>query len=178
MPKTATQRMADTRARRRGEAPEVPHCPSCGKKMKATGKGRAKEMSGLCYTCWSKTPDGITYQSAQRALRRTRKKAPSPFRYFGAIPGQEAWPEGPFNRMRLAVSSCYPGKGKPRGSIWVVWSDDVVTKHDNVRQADVGKVTRETGTVVYRDDLTAIARDFPALKERSRHHGHSDIYLV
>lgn len=171
---TAAERMARTRARRRGEL-ETYSCHSCGKMLKPSGTGRAM-AEGLCFACWAGTPDGKKFLADQRQLRRTRNEAPKPYRYFGAPPGEEM-PEGPFNRMRLAVSSAYIGKGKPRGKVWIVWTDDVVTEHMNVRQADVGTITRDDGEEVDRSDLAVLARELPALTERTRHHGKGDVYL-
>lgn len=169
--------MARTRARRRGDLPEAPKCSVCGKSIKDSGSGRSLE-AGLCYQHWLASDEGKTYTAEARRLRRQKKDGPQPFRYFGAPPGEEAWPEGPFNRLRLAVSSAYIGKGKPRGLIWIVWSDDVVTEHHNVKQSDVGSITRDDGVEVDRSDLTEIAKVQPALTERVRHYGHADIYLV
>lgn len=169
--------MARTRARRRGEIEPQATCSVCGKPIKDSGSGRAL-AAGLCYQHWLESPDGKAFSAESRRLRREQKTGPTPFRYFGAPPGEEAWPEGPFNRMRLAISSSYTGKGKPRGKVWIVWSDDMVTEHNHVKQADVGSITREDGVEVDRSDLTELARNTPALTARVRHYGHSDTYLV
>ena len=177
MAKTAAERMAESRARAKGEAPALPKCRICGKPIKDSGTGRAM-AAGLCCMHWSTSPEGKAYLAEARRLKRNSQKGPTPFRYYGALPGEDAFPEGPFNRMRLAVSSSYAGKGKPRGKIWIVWSDDVVTEHTEVRQTDVGSITRDDGVEVDRSDLAAMARNTPALTERVRHYGHGDIYLV
>jgi len=177
MPLTPAERMARTRARRRGEVAPQPTCSVCGKPIKDSGNGRAF-ASGLCHRHWLESDAGKAFVADQRRLRREAKTGPKPFRYFGAPPGEEAWPEGPFNRLRLAVSSSYIGKGKPRGKVWIVWSDDVVTEHEGVTQAHVGVITRDDGIAVDRSDLAAQARQVDALTERVRHYGHADIYLV
>ena len=174
---TAAERMARTRARRRGEEPPATKCSVCGKDIKNSGNGKAFR-AGLCYEHWKDTEEGIQYSRDQRRLKRERLKGPIPFRYFGAQPNQENLPEGPFNRMRLAISSTYVGKGKPRGKLWIVWSDDVVTEHDDVTQKLVGTIDRNSGVVVDRSDLALIARTEDALTERIRHYGHSEIYLL
>lgn len=177
MPKSARERMAESRARKRGLLPELPRCKVCGKPIKQTGKGRGL-AAGLCFKHWQESEEGRQFLADSRKLRREAKNGPSPFRYFGAPPGEEGWPEGPFNRLRLAVSSCYVGKGKPRGKVWIVWSDDVVTEHTDVKQADVGSITRDDGVMVDRSDLAQLARSVDPLTERVRHYGHSDVYLV
>ena len=177
MPLTPAERMARTRARRRGELEPLPKCKVCGKEIKDSSTGRAF-AAGLCYEHWLQSDEGKAFSAESRQLRRQKKSGPTPYRYFGAPPGEEGWPEGPFNRLRLAVSSAYMGKGKPRGQVWIVWSDDVVTLHQEVRQADVGTITREDGVEVDRSDLAELARTVPALQERVRHYGHSDVYLV
>lgn len=177
MPLTAAERMARSRARSRGELPPQPTCKVCGKPIKDSGNSRAFN-AGLCYQHWKETEDGKAFLLEQRRLRKEKQSGPRPFRYFGAPPGEEAWPEGPFNRMRLAISSTYVGKGKPRGKLWIVWSDDVVTEHLEVKQSDVGTITREDGSEVDRSDLTQLAKTTEALTERVRHHGHGDVYLV
>ena len=169
--------MAESRARKRGEIPDLPRCRLCGKLIKDSGTGRAL-AAGLCFKHWQESEEGKTYAAEARKLRRQKQTGPKPFRYFGSLPDEDAWPEGPFNRMRLAISSSYAGKGKQRGKIWIVWTDDVVTEHVEVRQADVGAITREDGVEVDRSDLTAMAKNTPALTERIRHYGHSDVYLV
>lgn len=177
MAKTAAERMAESRARKKGLLPGVPACTVCGKALKDSGKGRAYE-SQMCFKHWSESDEGKKYLNDARKLRRDANSGPIPFRYFGCLPGEEAYPEGPFNRMRLGVSSTYGGKGKPRGTMFIVWSDDVVTAHYSVRQADVGAVTREEGEEVDRSDLAQMAREYPALTERIRRYGHGDVYLV
>lgn len=169
--------MARSRARKRGELEALQACSVCGKQIKDSGTGRAL-AAGLCYEHWAASDEGKAYAAEARKLRRLSKDGPAPFRYFGSPPGEEAWPEGPFNRLRLAVSSAYTGKGKPRGLVWIVWTDDVVTVHHDVKQADVGSVTREDGAEVDRSDLAQLARNTEALTERVRHFGHSDTYLV
>lgn len=169
--------MAKSRARRRGELDDIRHCSVCGKKLKPTKIGAAYEQS-LCFEHWALTDEGKEYLKSKRAARKGQKKDPQLFRYFGCLPGEEGWPEGPFNRMRLAVSSTYEGKNKPRGTLFIVWSDDVVTAHQGVRQSDVGSVQRETGEIVDRSDLARMARDMEPLTERVRHYGHTDVYLV
>lgn len=177
VPKTAAERMAESRARKKGLLPELPTCSVCGKPLKDSGKGRAFE-AGLCFKHWAESDEGKKYLNDARKLRREQEAGPTPFRYFGCFPGEEALPEGPFNRMRLGVSSTYPGKGKKRGTLFIVWSDDVVTAHYNVRQADVGSVIREDGEEVDRSDLAQMAKDFPALTERITRYGHGDVFLV
>lgn len=177
MAKTAAERMADSRARQRGEKPALAVCKVCGKPLKATGAGRAAEM-GLCHEHWKETPEGKAFLKSQRQLRRAKRDGPRPWRYFGALPDGDAYPEGPFNRLRLAVSSSYAGKGKERGKVWIVWTDDVVTCHEGIRQVDVGKVERNSADEVERSDLVLMARNTEALTERVRHYGHGDVYLV
>ena len=174
---TAAERMAKSRARRRGELEPLRACKVCGKQLKPTSIGKAYEET-LCFIHWSETDQGKEYLKQKRSQRRTQSQAPQPFRYFGCLPGEEAWPEGPFNRMRLAVSSCYAGKNKPRGLLFIVWTDDVVTVHHDVKQADVGSINRADGEEVERSDLAQMARTMDALTERLRHYGHSDVYLV
>lgn len=174
---TAAQRMARTRARRKGELEAQPTCSVCGKAIKDSGNGRAF-AAGLCFQHWQESDEGKKYAAEARKVRREKMTGPTPFRYFGAPPGEEAWPEGPFNRIRLAISSSYMGKGKPRGKIWIVWSDDAVTVHVDVRQCDVGTITRDDGVEVDRSDLAELAKSIPALTDRVRHYGHTDIYLV
>lgn len=169
--------MAESRARARGELPPLKTCSVCGKTLKPTGKGHAYE-EGLCFAHWAATDGGKAFLKEQRTLRRAKAAGPTPYRYFGCLPGDEAYPEGPFNRMRLGVSSTYAGKGKKRGTLFIVWSDDVVTAHYDVRQADVGAVNREDGEEVDRSDLAQMARSMPAMQERTRHYGHGDVYLV
>ena len=175
--KPPAQRMAESRARKRGDLPPVRTCSICQKMLKPTGKGKAYE-AGLCFRHWAETPEGKEDLRIQRSMRRLRKSSATPFRYFGSLPEQDAFPEGPFNRMRLAISSTYTGKGQPRGTLFIVWSDDVVTAHYNIRQADVGSIAREDGEEVDRSDLALMAHQTPALTERIRHYGHGDIYLV
>lgn len=175
MAKTAAERMEISRARRRGEIPLPPSCSVCGKPLKDSGAGRAM-AAGLCHTHWQETPEGKAFALERRRLRREAQIGPRPWRYFGAIPGEPE--EGPFNRLRLAVSSSYAGKGKPRGTVWIVWSDGVVTEHTGIRQADVGEPLRDAGAQVDRSDLYAMARDIPAMTERVRHYGHGDVYLI
>lgn len=177
MPQSAAERMAKTRARRRGELEDLKTCTVCGKKLKPTSIGRAYE-EGLCFAHWAETVDGKEHLKQKRSLRRQQALGPTAFRYFGCLPGEDGWPEGPFNRMRLAVSSSYSGKNKPRGTVFVVWSDDVVTAHHGVRQSDVGSINRADGEEVDRSDLARMARSMPPLTERVRHYGHSDVYLV
>ena len=169
--------MAKSRARRRGELDDLRICTACGKKLKPTSIGAAYEAS-LCFEHWAVTPEGKEYLKQKRALKRTKEKGVQPFRYFGCLPGEEGWPEGPFNRMRLAISSTYAGKNKPRGTLFIVWTDDGVTAHKNVKQADVGSVEKESGEEVDRSDLAHMARTMEALTERVRHYGNSDVYLV
>ena len=169
--------MAKSRARRRGELQDLRECKVCGKKLKPTSIGAAYQQH-LCFEHWALTDDGKEYLKQKRALRGTQKKGPQMFRYFGCLPGEEAWPEGPFNRMRLAVSSTYEGKNKPRGTLFIVWSDDVVTAHTDVKQSDVGAIERVHGRAVDRSDLAQMARDMEPLTERVRHYGHTDVYLV
>ena len=88
------------------------------------------------------------------------------------------WPEGPFNRIRLAVSSTYAGRNKPRGVLFIVWSDDEVTRHEGIKQADVAGIRQADGETVDRSDLTLLAKTVDALTERVRHYGAGDIYLV
>jgi len=177
MAKTAAERMADTRARRRGAIPSPAPCEGCGAPLKPSGVGRSA-ASGLCWRCWSASPEGRQFALDARRLRRERAAGgPRALRYFGAVPDGE--PEGPFNRLRLAVSSAYAGKGKPRGLVWVVWSDGSVTEHADVRQADVTTVARQTGTEVDRPDLVDLAHALPAMEERIRHYGRGmDTILV
>ena len=177
MPQTAAERMAKTRARRRGELEDLKTCKVCDKKLKPTSIGRAYEES-LCFAHWAETDEGKEHLKHKRSLRRQQASGPVAFRYFGCLPGEDGWPEGPFNRMRLAVSSTYSGKNKPRGTLFVVWSDDVVTAHQGVRQSDVGTIDRADGEEVDRSDLAQMARSMEALTERVRHYGHSDVYLV
>jgi len=174
---TPAERMAKTRARRRGELEPVRTCRECGKTLKPTSIGQAYEQR-LCFQHWALTDEGKEHLKQKRALRRAKNKGPTPFRYFGCVPGEEGWPEGPFNRMRLGVSSTYAGKNKQRGTLFIVWSDDIVTAHHNVRQADVGAVDRNDGEEVDRSDLTELAKAMDPLTERLRHYGHSDVYLV
>lgn len=169
--------MARSRARKRGELPQQETCSVCGKPIKDSGSSRAF-AAGLCYKHWVESEEGKKYLADSRRLRRDRRRGPTPYRYFGALPGEEAWPEGPFNRIRLAISSCYAGKGKPRGTIFIIWSDDIVTQHFDVKQQDVGSITRDDGIEVDRSDLVDIAKSMPALTERIRHYGHGDVYLV
>ncbi len=169
--------MAESRARKRGLIPDMPTCSVCGAPLKDSGKGKAY-AAGLCFKHWAESEEGKKYLNDTRKLRRAELSGPTPFRYFGCFPGEEAFPEGPFNRMRLAVSSTYAGKGKPRGTLFVVWNDDVVTAHYGVRQADVGTVSRDDGEEVDRSDLAQMAREYPALTERVRRYGHGDVYLV
>ena len=177
MPKTAAERMAATRARRRGELPAIKTCKICGSPLKPTSVGQAYE-EGLCFAHWALTEAGKEYLKAKRTQRRKAQSGPTPFRYFGCTPGEEAWPEGPFNRIRLAVSSTYLGRNKARGVVFIVWSDDVVTRHEDVKQSDVGRITRESGAEVDRSDLTLMAKTYDALTERVRYYGHGDTYLV
>lgn len=177
VPKSAAERMAESRARKKGLLPAAPNCSVCGKPLKDSGKGRAFE-AGLCFKHWAESSEGKKHLNDSRKLRREHRSGASPFRYFGCLPGEEALPEGPFNRMRLAVSSTYSGKGKKRGTLFIVWSDDLVTAHYNVRQSDVGSVNREDGEEVDRSDLTEMAKNFPALTERITRYGHSDVFLV
>ena len=177
MAKSAAERMRESRARARGELPALKRCSVCGVVLKPTGSGRGYE-AGLCFKHWSQSDEGKKYLRESRQLRRAANTAPTPFRYFGALLGEEAYPEGPFNRMRLGISSTYAGKNKPRGTLFIVWSDDVVTVHHEVRQSDVGAVSREDGEEVDRSDLAHMARTMPPLTERTRHHGHGDVYLV
>lgn len=169
--------MAKTRARRRGELEDVKTCKVCGKKLKPTSVGQAYEVS-LCFHHWAQTDEGKEHLKFKRNKRRQAATGPSPFRYFGCLPGEDGWPEGPFNRMRLAISSTYSGKNRERGTLFVVWSDDVVTEHHGVRQSDVGAIDRADGEEVDRSDLAQMARTMPPLTERVRHYGHSDTYLV
>ena len=169
--------MAKTRARRRGELEPVRTCAVCGKILKPTSIGRAFEQS-LCFQHWAETEEGKNYLKQRRSQRRLAKIGPQPFRYFGCPHGEEGWPEGPFNRMRLAVSSTYAGKNKPRGTLFIVWSDDTVTAHHGIRQSDVGTIERRAGDEVDRSDLAYLARSSEALTERVRHYGHTDVYLV
>lgn len=177
MPQSAAERMAKTRARRRGELEDVRSCKICGKTLKPTSVGRAYEVS-LCFAHWAETDEGKEHLKFKRAQRRQAAIGPIAFRYFGCLPGEDGWPEGPFNRMRLAVSSTYAGKNKPRGILFVVWSDDVVTAHHGVRQSDVGAIDKADGEEVDRSDLAQMARSMAPLTERVRHYGHSDVYLV
>jgi hypothetical protein len=179
MPQTAAERMATTRARRRGLLPPPVPCETCGAPLKPSGIGRSA-AAGLCWRCWAATPEGRQFTLEARRLRREKAAGgPRPLRYFGAIPGREEEPEGPFNRLRLAVSSAYAGKGKPRGLVWVVWSDGAVTQHEGVRQSDVTTVTRSAGLEVDRPDLADLARSLPALEERIRHYGRGlDVVLI
>lgn len=177
MSKSAAERMAESRARKRGELPELPRCSVCGKIIKDSGTGRAL-AAGVCFKHWAESEEGKAFTAEARKLRRQKQTGPKPFRYYGSLPGEEAWPEGPFNRLRLAISSSYAGKGKPRGKIWIVWNDDVVTEHVDVKQSDVGAITRDDGREVDRDDLTELAKSMPPLTERVRHYGHTDVYLV
>lgn len=169
--------MAKSRARQRGELEPMRSCKVCGKQLKPTSIGKAYESS-LCFLHWSETDEGKDYLKQKRAARRSQKKGPQPFRYFGCLPGEEGWPEGPFNRMRLAISSSYAGKKRPRGSLFIIWTDDVVTLHRDVKQADVGAISRDDGEEIDRSDLAQMARSTEALTERLRHYGHSDVYLV
>ena len=169
--------MAKSRARRRGELEDIRYCSVCGKKLKPTSIGAAYQQ-GLCFEHWALTDDGKEYLKQKRTLRGIQKKGVQMFRYFGCLPGEEAWPEGPFNRMRLAVSSTYEGKNKSRGTLFIVWSDDVVTAHENVKQSDVGSIERSMGDEVDRSDLAQAARSMDALTERVRRYGHTDVYLV
>lgn len=169
--------MAKSRARRRGELDDLRVCTVCGKKLKPTSIGAAYEQH-LCFEHWALTPEGKEALKQKRAARGSKTKEAKPFRYFGCLPGEEAWPEGPFNRMRLAVSSTYEAKNKPRGTLFIVWSDDTVTAHRNVKQADVGSVEKSAGEEVNRSDLALMARTMDGLTERVRRYGHSDVYLV
>lgn len=169
--------MARSRARKRGDLPAQETCSVCGKPIRDTGASRAFD-AGLCYRHWTESEDGKRFLAESRRLRREKRRGPTPFRYFGCLPGEDAWPEGPFNRIRLAISSSYAGKNQPRGTIFIVWSDDVVTQHFEVKQQDVGAITREDGQEVDRSDLADLARSMPALTERVRHYGHGDVYLV
>lgn len=169
--------MAKSRARRRGELEPTRNCTVCDKKLKPTSVGIAYERS-LCFEHWALTEEGKAALKEKRARRRTLKKGPQMFRYFGSLPGEEGWPEGPFNRMRLAISSSYAGKNKPRGTLFIVWSDDVVTAHAGIRQADVGSIERLEADMVDRSDLAHMARTMEPLTERVRHYGHTDVYLV
>lgn len=177
MPTSAAERMAKTRARRRGELEAVRKCTVCGKILKPTSIGRAYDMN-LCFQHWAETEEGKNYLKQRRSQRRLAKIGPQPFRYFGCPYGEDGWPEGPFNRMRLAVSSTYAGKGKPRGTLFIVWSDDTVTAHRGIRQSDVGTIERRADDEVDRSDLAYLARSSEALTERVRHYGHTDVYLV
>lgn len=174
---TPAERMARTRARKRGELAPQPVCKICGKAIKDSGTGRAV-AAGLCYEHWASSEEGKAFMAEARKLRRQQRTGPTPFRYFGAPPGEEGWPEGPFNRLRLAISSAYMGKGKPRGKVWIVWSDGIVTVHHDVKQADVGSITRDDGAEVDRSDLAHMANTMKPLTSRVRHFGHSDVYLV
>lgn len=169
--------MAKSRARKRGEMEAVRLCKICGKKLKPTSIGFAVQQS-LCFEHWALTDEGKAYLKEKRALRRMQSKAPQMFRYFGCLPGEEGFPEGPFNRMRLAVSSAYAGKNKPRGTLFIVWSDDAVTAHKGIKQADVGSISRTEELLVDRSDLAHMARTMEPLTERVRHYGHTDVYLV
>ena len=169
--------MAESRARRKGELPPVATCKVCGKKLKPTSLGVASQ-SGLCFKHWALTDEGKQALKEKRAQRLSSSKEARPFRYFGALPGEEGWPEGPFNRIRLAVSSTYAGRNRDRGPLFIVWTDDEVTRHEGLRQSDVGGITKGNGEVVNRSDLTLIAKTYPALTERVRHFGHGDVYLV
>jgi hypothetical protein len=177
MPQSAAERMAKSRARRRGELEPIKVCSVCGRSLKPSSVGQAYDED-LCFAHWALTEAGKEYLKGKRNERRNKAKPPSPFRYFGALPGEDAWPEGPFNRMRLAVSSTYAGKGQQRGTLFIVWTDDVVTAHHDVRQSDVGEVRREDGVMIDRSDLAQMARQTAALTERVRRYGHSDVYLV
>lgn len=169
--------MAKSRARRRGELDDLRFCTVCGKKLKPTSSGEAFRQS-LCFEHWALTDEGKEVLRQRRKLRRAQGKGPQMFRYFGCLSGEEGWPEGPFNRMRLAISSTYLGKNKPRGTLFVVWTDDSVTAHPGVRQSDVGSIRHTPDKIVDRSDLAQMARELEPLTERVRHYGHSDVYLV
>jgi len=170
--------MASTRKGGLGDRPLVPVCSVCGKTLKRSGVGRSLQ-AGLCHEHWRVSEEGKAFLLEQKRLNREKTNGPVAWRYFGAIPGGEAYPEGPFNRLRLAVSSSYAGKGQPRGTCWIVWSDGVVTEHRGLRQTDVGGITsRSHGKEVDRSDLVVLARTREPLVERVRHYGHGDIYLV
>jgi hypothetical protein len=177
MAKTAAERMADSRARRRGQLPPPALCEGCGAPLKPSGVGRSA-ASGLCWRCWAATAEGRQFALDSRRIRREKAAGgPRPHRYFGAVPDGD--PEGPFNRLRLAISSAYAGKGRPRGVVWVVWSDGSVTEHHEIRQADVLAVTHAAGLAVDRPDLAEMARTLPAMEERIRHYGRGmDTILV
>ena len=177
MARSASERMASSRARRRGDLPPAPVCSVCGKALKKSGVGRSLQ-AGLCHDHWRVSEEGKAFLLEQKRIRREKTNSPVAWRYFGAIPGGEAYPEGPFNRLRLAVSSNYAGRGEPRGACWIVWSDGVVTEHRGLRQVDVGGITRRHGEEVNRSDLVALARSMKPLVERVRHYGHGDIYIV
>ena len=192
-PLTAAERMAVTRARRRGEMAAAPTCKVCGVPIKNSGNGRAFH-AGLCYTHWKDTPDAKKYTSEQRKLKRDAKNGPTMFRYWACRPGQEDIKIGPFNRMRLAVSSTYVGKNKPRGKLWIVWSDDIVTEHENVKQVNIGKksIDPETGKPGlekeewrYRgriidgfDEYVQRSKNEDPITERFSNQGHEDEYLL
>lgn len=152
-------------------------CSVCGVVLRGGSQQRAA-AAGLCFKHWAQTDEGKAFLAEQRKLKRQAKAGPTPFRYYGCLPDEEAFPEGPFNRIRLAVSSSYAGKGKPRGCIFIVWTDGVVTRHFNVKQSDVGEIDRADGEEVDRSDLEEMARNMPALTERTRHYGQGDVYLV
>ena len=147
--------------------------------MKDSGKGRAFE-AGLCFKHWAESDEGKKYLNDARKLRREQEAGPTPFPLLRLLPRGGSLREGPFNRMRgWESSSTYPGKGKKRGTLFIVWSDDVVTAHYNVRQADVGSVTRGGRKRRSIDpDLTQMAKDFPALTERITRYGHGNVFLV
>tara|TARA_B100000035_G_scaffold254665_1_gene224241 strand:- start:377 stop:886 length:510 start_codon:yes stop_codon:yes gene_type:complete len=169
--------MADARARKKGELPPILHCSICNKPLKPTSQGKAY-AAGLCFYHWSQTDEGKRDLKEKRNRRRSQGKAPTPFRYFGSLPGEEGWPEGPFNRIRLAVSSTYAGRNKPRGPLFIIWSDDQVTRHEGIKQADVAGIKQSDGEIVDRSDLTLLAKTTDPLVERVRHYGKGDTYLV
>ena len=177
MAKTPKDRMQEPRLRAAGKLPPLKTCKACGKKLRATGVGRAYELS-LCYKHYQESEEGKRYAAEKRKLGRQSESGVRAFRYFGCLPGGDAWPEGPFNRIRLAVSSTYEGKGKERGHLFIVWTDDSVTQHTGIRQSDVAGIKQEDGQLVDRSDLAELARTMTALTERVRHYGHGDTYLV
>ncbi|MCP9901735.1 hypothetical protein KBZ12_10835 [Cyanobium sp. Cruz CV13-4-11] len=72
MPLTAAERQARLRARRRaGEI--LPTCSSCGAKLQPALRERPDRVaSGLCWSCWIASPQGL---SAERARGQRNREA-------------------------------------------------------------------------------------------------------
>ena len=156
-PTISTERMRAARMRAKGEAPALPHCRACGKKMKPSASKESKAAKlGLCWACWKVTPEGRKERQRQNLAQDLWRVA-----YFGCQPGDEPHFE---TTMRKALKASFVDRTLTRNSpIWIVWSDGSVTIHYGLSAGTALGVTPDDGDQVI-DDAAWFRAQVPQAK--------------